>query len=193
MALSPAQKMLRKAKMGNFWRDLVIIALGIFITLLLVRMGALGKFLTATQELAYIGSFIAGIFFTSVFTLAPASIALAVISHSTPPTVVAFWGALGAMLGDLFLFLFIRDVFSEDIEGIVSVRKFKKLLSKSHFAFLKLITPVIGALIIASPLPDELGIALLGISEMRTVYLLPIAFIMNYIGILGVALIAAHM
>lgn len=192
MALTSAQRALQKAKMGNFWRDIVIIVLGIALTLLLVRMGALGKILTGTQEVAYIGSFIAGIFFTSVFTLAPASIALAVLSHTTPPTVVAFWGALGAMLGDLLLFLFIRDVFADDIEGFVSVRKLKKLLTKSHFAFLKLITPLVGALIIASPLPDELGMALLGLSEIRTVYLLPIAFIMNYLGILAVALIAAH-
>lgn len=192
MSLTPSQRALRKAKMGNFWRDMVIIVLGVMITLLLVRMGALGKILTGTQEVAYIGSFIAGIFFTSVFTLAPASIALAVLSHTTPPTVVAFWGALGAMLGDLFLFLFIRDVFAEDIEGFISVKKFKKLLTKSHFALLKLITPVLGALIIASPLPDELGIALLGLSEIRTIYLMPIAFIMNYLGILTVAMVAAH-
>ncbi len=193
MALTSAQRTLQKAKMGNFWRDIVIIILGVAITLLLVRMGALGKILTGTQEVAYIGSFIAGIFFTSVFTLAPASIALAVLSHSTPPSIVAFWGALGAMLGDLLLFLFIRDVFAEDVEGFVSVKKIKKLLSRSHFAFLKLITPLLGALIIASPLPDELGMALLGLSEIRTVYLLPITFLMNYLGIFAVAVVAAHM
>src|SRR5258708_40308412 len=106
MALTTAQRKLHRAKIGNLWRDLVIIALGILITLLLVRMGALGKILTATEEQAYVGSFIAGIFFTSIFTIAPASIALAVMSHSTPAYLVALWGALGALMGDVFLFLF---------------------------------------------------------------------------------------
>lgn len=192
MSLTAAQKKLHRAKMGNLWRDLVIIALGILITLLLVKMGALGKILTATQEQAYIGSFIAGIFFTSVFTLAPASIALAVVSHYTSAYTVAMWGALGAMMGDLLLFLFIRDIFADDIEGIAVVRKWKKVLMRPHLGFFRFLMPIVGALIIASPLPDELGLALLGFSRTKTIFILPITFAMNYIGIYTIAVVAAH-
>jgi hypothetical protein len=192
MALTAAQKKLHKAKMGNLWRDIVIILLGVFITLLLVRMGALGKILTATEEQAYISSFVAGIFFTSVFTIAPASIALAVVSHSNSPYIVALWGALGAMLGDLFLFLFIRDVFADDVEGISIVRRWKKAIMRPHFGFLRLLMPFLGALLIASPLPDELGLALLGFSRTSTFFLLPIAFTMNFLGILLIATLASH-
>src|SRR3954465_5337828 len=118
-------------------------------------MGALEKLLTAAQAQAYIGSFIAGIFCTSVFTLAPSAIALALIAHSTPPMMVALWGGLGAMLGDLFLFLFIRDIFAEDAESLSIVRRWKHALMRPHFGFLRWLIPVVGALIIASPLPDE--------------------------------------
>jgi len=193
MALTAAQKKLHHAKMGNLWRDLVIIALGILITLLLVQMGALGQILSATEEQSYIGSFIAGIFFTSIFTIAPASIALAVISHSTEAYLVAIWGGLGAMMGDLLLFLFIRDVFADDVEGIAVVRKWKKVIARPHYGLTRILLPVIGALVIASPLPDEIGLAILGFSRTKTLYMLPITFIMNFLGIYAIALIAAHL
>jgi hypothetical protein len=192
MALTRSQKELHDAKMGNLLRDLVIIALGIIITLLLVRMGALGKLLTATEEQAYIGSFIAGIFFTSVFTIAPASIALAEIAHYSPAHTVALWGALGAMMGDLLLFLFIRDVFADDVEGISVVRHWKKILMRPHFGLTRILLPLAGALVIASPLPDEIGLALLGFSRTKTFFMLPITFLMNYVGIYILAQIAAH-
>jgi len=192
MALTVTQKKLHRAKMGNLWRDLVIIALGILITLLLVRMGALGHILAATEEQAYIGSFISGIFFTSVFTLAPASIALGVLSHYEPAYIVAIWGALGAMMGDLLLFLFIRDVFADDVDGISAVRRWKRIIARPHFGLMRILIPVFGALVIASPLPDEIGLAILGFSKTKTFYMFPITFAMNFLGIYAVALIASH-
>ena len=193
MALTNAQKKLRHAKLGNLWRDLVIIVFGVVVTLLLVKMGALGQFLTAAQERAYIGSFIAGIFCTSVFTIAPAAIALAFIAHNgAHPLTIAVWGGMGAMLGDLLLFLFIRDVFSEDVESLSFVRRWKHAITRPHLGFLRWLLPVIGAIIIASPLPDEIGLALLGFSKTKTPVLLPIAFAMNFLGILAIAVVAAQ-
>lgn len=191
MALSPAQKSLHKAKMGNLWRDFVIIVLGILITLMVVRMGALQELFTFSQEVAFIGSFIAGIFFTSIFTIAPAAIALAEMASVADPWSVALWGALGAMLGDMLLFLFIRDVFTEDAESIVQARKWKHWIAQSHHGFLRWLVPIVGAIIIASPLPDELGLALLGVSRTNTFVVLPIAFAMNFIGILALAYAAS--
>ena len=178
--------------MGNLWRDLVIIAAGVVITLLLVRMGVLEHLLTVNEQQAYIGSFIAGIFFTSIFTIAPASIALAEMTNVAPPLSVALWGALGAMLGDMLLFLFIRDVFSRDMESIIRVHKWRHWLAHTHFGFMRWLVPVVGALIIASPLPDEIGLALLGLSRTQTPILLPIAFAMNFLGILAIAAVASQ-
>ena len=193
MAATSQTRRLYKARMGNLWRDVVIIAFGIVITLLLVRMGALEQLLTASEEQVYIGSFIAGIFFTSVFTIAPASIALAEIATSAPPLSVAIWGALGAMLGDLLLFLFIRDVFTEDVQEFVGIKKIRRLFARSHVGFIRWLAPVVGAIIIASPLPDELGLALLGIARTKTSVVLPIAFCLNFLGILAIAAIAVRM
>ncbi len=51
--------------------------------------------------------------------------------------------------------------------------------------------PMLDALIIASPLPDEFGVSLLGLSKVRVAVLLPIAFVMNFLGILAVAGVAS--
>ncbi|MBI5470326.1 hypothetical protein HY968_03365 [Candidatus Kaiserbacteria bacterium] len=180
----------RKHDRGKFVRDLVIVALSIVITLLLVRIGALQEFLSVAQEAAIIGSFVAGIFFTSVFTLAPAAIALAEISQHSAPLTVALWGGLGAACGDLVLFLFVRDVFSQDLSEALPLRRIRRFLSPLHYGSAGWLLPFVGALIIASPLPDELGIGLMGLSKIRPLQFVIVSFIMNAIGIYAIALVA---
>ena len=58
-----------------------------------------------------------------------------------------------------------------------------------HFRWLTLLA---GALLIASPLPDELGIALLGFSKVSTRYFAILSFVFNFLGILGIGF-TAHM
>ena len=180
----------RKHDRGKLLRDIVIIALSIVITVLLIRIGALQEFLSVAQEAAIIGSFIAGIFFTSVFTLAPAAIALAEISQHAPPMAVALWGGLGAACGDLVLFLFVRDVFSRDLSEALPMRHIRRYLSPLHYGSARWILPFVGALIIASPLPDELGIGLMGLSKIRPWQFVIVSFVMNAIGIYGIAIVA---
>ncbi len=173
--------------MGNFIRDLVIVVLGIIVTILLIRIGFLEQFLSVAQQGVYIGSLISGIFFTSVFTIAPASLALAELANTADPWAVAFWGALGACLGDLILFLFVRDVFVEDLNKVIRRKKIKKFFARFHFSAARWMAPVIGAIIIASPLPDELGLGLMGLAKTKIWQLMLITFVMNFIGILAIA------
>jgi hypothetical protein len=129
---------------------------------------------------------VSGIFFTSAFTIAPASVALShLASTSASIGIVAFWGALGAMCGDLMLFFFIRDRFADDLIASVKPSFAKHVLHSFHLGFLKWLSPLIGAAIIASPLPDELGLTLMGLSKTRVAVLLPVSFVMNMIGIYG--------
>lgn len=171
-------------------RDILIIILSIIVAILMVRIGVLQNLLSVTQELALIGSFLTGIFFTSAFTIAPASIMLSELAKIHSPLVVALSGAAGAMVGDLIIFLFIKDRVADDIDYLLRKIKLKRILSILHLGFLRVFAPLIGALIIASPLPDELGIALMGITKMRTYILIPIAFVMNFLGILGIVAIS---
>lgn len=164
-------------------RDVVMIAVGILIAVIFSKLGIIDYVISLFKDYYIISSFIAGIFFTSAFTLAPSSITLIHISNHSPILGVVLWGALGAMFGDLILFLFIKDRFAEDLKKALKTSTLKHLLKSLHFGFMRWLSPLIGALIIASPLPDEFGITLLGMSKMKTTVLLPVAFVMNALGI----------
>lgn len=163
--------------------DIIIIAIGILVTIILVQLGIIDALIYYMGNYSALASFVAGIFFTSTFTIAPASVALVNIAEHAPLPIVATWGAFGAMCGDLILFFFIRDRFFEDLRKALPGGKIKHFLHSFHFGFLKWLSPLLGALIIASPLPDELGLSLMGLSKIRTAVLMPISYVMNYFGV----------
>jgi hypothetical protein len=100
-------------------RDLVMIFIGVVFALLLSASGIIDYVVSVFKDYYIIASFVSGIFFTSVFTLAPASITLIHIAQNSPISGVVFWGGLGAMCGDLVLFLFIKDRFAEDLKNVI--------------------------------------------------------------------------
>lgn len=182
--------MLSLMRFERLYRDILFVLGGVLLAIILIHAGALDALRTGFAERATLGSFLSGIFFTSIFTLAPAGIVLAELAELTSPTSVAFWGALGAMFGDTLLFLFIRDIFSEDLRTFLKHNPRFRIFSLHHFGFLRWLYPIIGALIIASPLPDEIGLALLGLTKTKLIVIVPLTFAMNFIGILAIAQIA---
>jgi hypothetical protein len=171
----------------NLEEDLVAIGVSVLLAWFLISSGALSSILAETNFGKIVESFVIGFFFTSAFTIAPAAVFLAELSRTISPLVVALVGALGAMCGDLILFLFIKDRLAVDIEALFKKRVVRHFLNSFHLGFWKWLAPLLGALIIASPIPDEFGISLLGLSRVRIIVLLPIAFVMNFLGILFVA------
>ena len=163
-------------------KDCLLILFGAGIALALAQIGVISGIVNLFGGNA-IAAFVAGLFFTSAFTIAPASVALAQISQSMPTPALALWGALGAMCGDLILFFFIRDRFVDDVRRSFKPSFWKHVGASFHLGFLKWIAPLVGALIIASPLPDEFGLTLMGISRTRLIILIPISFLMNMLGI----------
>lgn len=172
-------------------QDMAIVVLSLIIAVILVKTNVLIKILTSTQELEWLGSFIAGMFFTSVFTTAPAIVTLGEIARANSILPTAIFGAMGAVVGDLIIFQFVRDRFSEHLMEIIkhqgAGKRIKLLLKLKFFRWL---TFLAGGLIIASPFPDELGISLLGFSKMRTSWFIPLSFAFNFIGILLVGWVA---
>jgi len=166
------------------------IVLSVLVAFILVRLGVANKIVSLSTEGKILGSFLSGVFFTSAFTISPASIAIALLSRTTPIFVLAFCGACGAVVGDMILFFLVRDKFAGDLETALHHYHDKKLTRFLHRKFFRWLTPLVGALVIASPLPDELGITMMGVSKIRTWTLVGISFSMNFLGILLVALVA---
>lgn len=177
-------------KLEKLYRDLFYICASFLIAVLLVQVGIISDFLRTNNHQWALTSFFAGLFFPSIFTIAPAAAALGELARQHSLILVAFWGGIGAMIGDLVLFLFVRDVFAKDLRSYL--RKHKIRFGK-YFRQQKLfrwLNPLLGALIILSPLPDEFGIALLGTSKTRLSFFLPLTGFLNFFSILLIGYIA---
>lgn len=174
----------------NIKEDIIAVGVSVLLAWFLISSGAFSGLIASTDAGKIFESFVIGIFFTSAFTLAPAAIFLAELSQAISPWAVALFGALGAMCGDLILFLFIRDRLAGDIKALFPKSVVRHFLNSFHLGFWKWLAPLLGALIIASPLPDEFGISLLGLSRIRVAVLLPVALVMNFLGILLITAVA---
>ncbi len=161
--------------------------------ILVVRLGTVHTFLESVGGLTHVGSFLAGMFFTSLFTTAPAIVVLGQLALTTPLWIVALFGGLGAVVGDYILFLLIRQGLSKDVEYLVAHSGFKRLRKIMHTKLFHHVLPLLGALVLASPLPDEIGLAMLGFSKVDKDRFLLISLAMNTLGIFVIGLIARGM
>lgn len=134
-------------------------------------------------NLGYIGAFITGIFFVSTFTVAPAAVILFHLADTLHPIEVALLAGLGAMVGDYIIFRFMKDKVFEELLPLIRrmhTPKIKVLFKSPYFAW---VLPVFGAFIIASPLPDEVGVGMLGLSKIKRWQFFLLAFVLNAVGI----------
>jgi hypothetical protein len=169
-------------------RDFVIVFIGISLGYWLIQSGTIHTFLGEFAGAPLLASFIAGFFFTSIFTTAPAIAALYEICQQTPLPQVAIVGAMGSMVGDFILFRFLHDRLAEDISFLSGKRKWTRLFHLFHTKLFEWSLPLLGALVIASPFPDELGLAILGFSKLKTWQFLMLSFVFNVLGIVLIGL-----
>lgn len=130
------------------------------------------------SNLGYIGTFLTGSLYTYGFTSPIATAILLILAKEQNIFIAALIGGLGSLFSDLIIFNSVRYSFEEEVKFLSRKRnKSINFLTKYLFAFL-------GALIIASPLPDELGISLLAINKkISTKRFTFISYILNTIGI----------
>lgn len=171
-------------------RDLILLVSGVVLAVFLVRAGIAEQFVIWLDGWSWLGVVVAGMLFTSVFTTGSAIVLLGTFAETTPLPVLAVFGGLGAVLGDYIIFRFVKDRLSEDLEYLLSFSGKKRLSAIFRTQFFRLLVPFLGALVIASPLPDEIGVAMLGLSKVRNRVFLPLSFVLNGVGILVVGWIA---
>lgn len=140
--------------------------------------------LTYIEHLGIIGMIIAGALFTSFFTAAPATVILIAMSSFYSPFVVAFYAAIGSVIGDWIILKVFEEKVAYELKPLVKKFRLMKLLSKIKSKRNREKATLLGMLVVASPMPDEVGIGLLGISHLPTISLLIITFLLNAGGIL---------
>jgi hypothetical protein len=131
----------------------------------------------------YLGAFLVGILFVSVFTVAPASVILFKLADSLNPLGVAVAAGSGGLLGDYLILKYLKDRVFNELEPVFmnhGGKPLRKLFKTPYFAWM---LPVVGAIIIMSPFPDEVGLGLMGISKVKTWKLLALLYLLDVIGV----------
>lgn len=170
---------------------LMLLAISVLLAYFLFRTGSVQSFFHGLGEFGYLSSFFGGMLFAFGFG-APFGVAILVtIADDVNIFLGAIFGGLGALASDYLLFKFIRITFSDEIERFKGSKAFglfrgllvRRVPPKISFYF----SLGVAGLVIASPLPDEFGVALLaGITTVKETTFAAIAFSLNTLGILVV-------
>jgi len=173
-------------------QDVVFLVVIISLSVVAVKTGLAEAFVLSLGVSQWLGIILAGVFFTSIFTTAPAIALLSTFAETTSLPLLALLGGLGAVLGDYIIFRLVKDRITKDFEYLLSFSKRKRFTLIFRTRTFKYFAPFLGALIIASPLPDEMGVAMLGASKIKDKYFFLLSFLANGAGILVIGWIARH-
>lgn len=163
--------------------NLLLMAGGVLATVTLAQFPAFHAFLNHLNGLGYVGAFIAGALFVGTFTATTGAYILATLTETLNPWELGLVAGLGAVVADLTIFRVVQSGILEELEDIYNEFHGRRLIHILHIKAFRWTLPVLGAIIIASPLPDELGVALMGISRLPTLKFIFLSFILNSLGI----------
>lgn len=152
-----------------------------------------GSFVKNLHEFSYLGIFIAGLFFSFGFST-PLAVGFFVVAEPSNIFLAAILGGAGALISDLFIFKMIRFSFMDEFKRLEKSKAVKEIhiLLNTRFLskFKNYLLFVFAGIVIASPLPDELGVTMLaGMTKIKTIWLAIISFCFNTLGILIMLLI----
>lgn len=128
------------------------------------------------------GIFLAGVLYTYGFT---ASAAMFIIPSFIPdfaPILIALVAGLGATLGDITIFRFLKGNLKKEIQRVARIPTVRRVLS-TPLMRIRTMRNVIGFLIIMSPFPDEIGVAFLTMTRMDEPTFRVVSFAANVIGV----------
>lgn len=143
-----------------------------------------------SKEFELLAIFIAGFCFVSIFTILPATIVLGQFAVENSLPIVVLFGGIGALCGDYVIFRFFRNRVSGDMHYLASLSVFKQIKHFHRLRVSRWLFAIIGAIVIASPLPDEVGLAMMGLTKIGMRLFVLLSFSLNALGILMIGMVA---
>lgn len=141
-------------------------------------------------SLGYFGTFLTGALFAYGFTAAPATAILLILAKEQNILLAGLIAGFGALVSDLIIFNFIRYSFADEIKRLSREKPVLYINHKTPNIFKKYLLPVVAGFIIASPLPDEIGVSLLAVSKNISMKIFSaISYMLNTVGIFIILLI----
>ncbi|MBI4210820.1 MAG: hypothetical protein HY544_04925 [Candidatus Diapherotrites archaeon] len=117
------------------------------------------------ESTGYAGTFAAGLFFSYGFTAAPATAALLVLGRHQNILLASLIAGLGALIADTIIFRVVRHSFEDEVKSLSREKSVTYVIERIPKPALKYLVPMLAGFIIASPLPDEIGVILLAASS----------------------------
>lgn len=185
------------------YHNILFLALSFVVAFYMLKNSQIVSFIEGLGIIGYPASIIGGILFSYGITTAPAIAILFNLSETHNPILIALIGAIGSVIGNYMIFKFVRDNLLDEIN---TLSKEMKTLTKpvstlffweelrvriwrtiSRSKIWQMIIPVIAGFILASPLPDEIGVAIFGAVKFDPKKFFAISYILHFIGILAIA------
>jgi hypothetical protein len=167
---------------------LILLVLSVFIGYLVYKDGNDFHFHQTLIRMGYLGTFFAGFFFVYGFTTAISIASLLILSPLQNFWLAVSIAMLGSIISNLFLFRFMRISVTGELDYL-SKNKLLKIILKELEKYTplfvrKYILPAFAGFIAASPLPDELAVAMVSWSkDISIATFSAVAFSMNVFGI----------
>ncbi|MEK6908844.1 MAG: hypothetical protein AABX23_02220 [Nanoarchaeota archaeon] len=166
---------------------LTLYVIAIILAYFVFQMSVVSGFIASMNNLFYLSIFLAGLLFSAGFTT-PIATGFLLASDPSNIYLAAGIGAIGALIADLGIFSFMRLSFNDEFKQLkhtsfirhiaTGVRMIVPKKFRSFFVYVLVI------LIIASPLPDELAVAMLaGFTKIHHYGFMLMSYIGNAIGI----------
>ncbi len=148
-------------------------------------------------SLGYFGAFIAGILYAYGFTSTIATSIFLILGTKSHLLLSGFIASIGAFIGNIIIYLFVTHTLEDEIKKlskekiIVKINKFIKSTKLLPKFVKKYILIFIAFGILASPLPNEIGITILAASKKILPHEPPyiLLYVVEAIGILLILLI----
>ncbi|MBI4151479.1 hypothetical protein HY496_00785 [Candidatus Woesearchaeota archaeon] len=178
--------------MSEKYPKLLLLGFSLILAFVLVVERDFAPLQTILFSLGYVGTFIAGLLYAYSFTAILATALLLLLAREQNVIFAGLIAGMGAILGDFLFFKLMRGSFSQELHQL-SKEKVIARLGKPFHRHKRHALIALAGIIISSPLPTEVGIALLSsLKEMTTKRFLAVVFLLHTFGIFVILLIGAQ-
>jgi uncharacterized membrane protein YdjX (TVP38/TMEM64 family) len=165
---------------------LLLLTATIILSYYLFSLPQVKDFVLNLDQFNYLSDFIAGIFFSFGFTT-PLSIGYFVTTYSENIFLTSIIAGIGSVIGDIIIFKTIKISFMDEfkeLERKKAIKKIEKIVENNkHVLIRHYLLYIFAGIILASPLPDELGVSMLaGLTTIKTKIFAVISFLLHTIG-----------
>lgn len=171
-------------KFGIRYPKFLLLAVSFIVAFFLFKYINILHFDDTLISLGYFGTFIIGMLFAYGFTAAPATALFLIIADSQNVFLAVLVGAIGACISDYLIFKLIKTKFTGELRRFEKEKIVREIDEEIPLRFRHFLALMLAEIMIISPLPNEIGIAMLAMEHhMTKKKFIAISFALSLIGI----------